>query len=399
MGVYYPVAITGMILFYRHRHRPMINKRRVRSTMTVMILCLLSNLDRVLWTVYICDLSNLDIFRTVSILIYPVIIYCTLYALFCRFWIQRFLIQWTRHTMNQKWKSIINAESVDDRNWYIFNKSKWGNEKFFSFTIVAPCCSISIILSIILRLNTYSLPFVASSSIHSDHEDPHPLYDADYIHLWIADALGTLVPYTLIVCLWCSMPLFYDKFWIRQSSRAIFMVLLVLFSTNLTFGIIAIYSDQRHHVLLSLIESHIICASNLSIIVISTFLVFYKNRSSFAPEHNLSAFLSSRGQSARTLTRGPSAGVLTTLSSTPSAIFKRQKSDNSATKPIHSRIVLKSVLRDPMWFDQFMAHLGTEFSSFDVHSIMSSRLCPLHFHSLTNSQPIRFVHGQPICFW
>merc|ERR550525_1392744 len=133
-----------------------------------MILCLLSNLDRVLWTVYICNLSHLDIFRTVSIMLYPLIIYCTLYALFCRFWIQRFLIQWTRHTMNHKWRSIINAQSCgNEGDWFLRNKSKWGSEKFFALYAAGPLCVLSIILSVTLRLYTYPIPEVGSR--HSEH--------------------------------------------------------------------------------------------------------------------------------------------------------------------------------------------------------------------------------------
>jgi len=178
------------------------------------------------------------------------------------------------------------------------------------------------------------------------------------------------------------MPLFYDQFWIQHSSRAIFIVLLLLFSTNLLFGIIAIYIDDRHHVMLSLIESHIICASNLSIIVITTFVVFYKNRSNLAPEHNLSAFLSTRGRSVGRLT----------LTTNASSIFKRQSSmeAGSSKKQIHSRIVLKSVLKDPMWFDQFMAHLATEFSTECLLAIIEfnqlQEHCIEHFHDYLSSR-------------
>ena len=154
--VYLPISLLGISLFYKYRLVSVIAKRHVRMTLIVLLFCLCHIcIDRVLWIVYICDISKSIILNILCILTYPIILYGLLYSLLCRFWIIRYDIQFVRAQCNNKWRSVINEEYVE-QNWYIIHKSKWGNCKFITTHILLPIYTICIVSSIIIRLQIYT---------------------------------------------------------------------------------------------------------------------------------------------------------------------------------------------------------------------------------------------------
>eukprot|EP01084_Bolivina_argentea_P103357 185139_1 len=317
-------------------------------TLTVLLFCLCHIcVDRVLWILYICNISTSFLLNLFTIFTYPVFLYGILYALLWRFWIIRYDIQMVRASMNQKWRSIINEEYIE-QNWYLSNKAKWGNSRFIASYIIAPLYLFCIAVSLIIRFQIYRPSSPTSTA---------------FIHFWAIDMTFSMVPYCIIVYVWIKTPSFNDTFWIHDASKLIFIVLLILFLADITSGILT-YLDLKSEqfVLLSVIESHIICGANFALIMIMTFGVFYKNQTHFLMSSSLLILLFGV-QSDMNASPEPTYlpnGPHLTLAPTDSA----HRTGNKTCTPANTikKLTLKAVLKDPMLFHTFMGHLATEFS-------------------------------------
>jgi len=330
LAIYVPITIHGIVLFYRYRFISVIVKRHVHMTL-VILLCSLSHfcIDRVLWMVAICNLHASQFFTTASSVVFPIIFYGLMFSLLCRFWMLRYDIEFVNAQCDNKWRAVINADYIDEHNWFIQHRSTFGNTSYVASRLLVPLYLVCIAASILIRLLLYN-----PSSIDQQTD---VYFNEQYRDCWIVDLCLMLIPYALIIYLWSKTPNINDTFWIRAEQRCIFLVLLALFLSNVVFGVSALYLKYEF-VLLSILESHIICAANFCICLILTFAVFHQNRHAFQPQQQLQDFLAAQKKSG-----GSNAS-------------------NQGKNRHNAHHQVRSMLKDSNIFHAFMAHLATEFS-------------------------------------
>ena len=126
------LQILGVYLFKRLRKLTIIKKRYPRLVMMEALVscCLLA----LIWPMYM--ILRLDYFQIRwewwpyalhVIQIYTAQIPATIET--CRIWLISYDLQYLHLSKNQQWKTVINA-SYADRDWYLQNRGKWGNERF-----------------------------------------------------------------------------------------------------------------------------------------------------------------------------------------------------------------------------------------------------------------------------
>merc|ERR1719411_733561 len=163
--IYLPISLYGVQLLHRHRFVQAISKRHVSMTFVVIFFCLCHIcIDRVLWVIFLCGICTNFVFQIVSLLTYPIILYGLLFSLVWRFWIIRFDIHFAAASTNNKWRSIINEESVQ-QNWYILNRSKWGYRSFIALHCILPAYPFCVICSVSVRL----ILFLDFGHMHCSH--------------------------------------------------------------------------------------------------------------------------------------------------------------------------------------------------------------------------------------
>ena len=145
--IYLPISVYGIQLLHKHRFVQVISKRHISMTFVVISFCLSHIcIDRVLWVLYICKIYESVIFSMCTVVTYPIILYGLPFSLLWRFWIVRFDIHLVAASTNNKWRSVVNEESVR-QNWWLLNRAKWGNRKFVALNVILPLYAFCICLN------------------------------------------------------------------------------------------------------------------------------------------------------------------------------------------------------------------------------------------------------------
>eukprot|EP01084_Bolivina_argentea_P228458 385851_1 len=156
-----------------------------------------------------------EIFNVGNTFLNYLVIYCWIW----RIWMISYEIVWTECLMEHEWKHVINASYLETSHeyhsakakWYITNRATFGNIKWVGFRFFLLVLFSSIINAF---CNVYSVLY----------------YSNNMFDLYIIQLLGLfpmMIPYIMLIIIYCITPLYFDNFYILTEIKLIIMCLLL----------------------------------------------------------------------------------------------------------------------------------------------------------------------------
>lgn len=166
------ICITWMIYnniaVYQHRESEFIQKRGISLVLgfnfAIGMELIVSTLTMI-GSLYL--FQTLPILEMIITLCRAIVVYFCIFFLNVKAWMIYYQYYWTYYTLQLKWQQLINPNFVDEENkhnWYIKNKSKYGQLSYIYKLFAIPHCLITIINASIIcyyeLVHVDTLPFL-----------------------------------------------------------------------------------------------------------------------------------------------------------------------------------------------------------------------------------------------
>ena len=199
-----PVLIYAVYTYYKHRDNVVIQSRCFALTMSYCLFLIAGFIvERPLYLGYMTMYdgpgplthSSFDqwLFGLVSGLAHYGTIHLSNFLLLVKYYSIYFKIEWTKETMNGKWKVHINHVELH-QNWYLKNKSKYGSDRYLVKLASVPWFVTSALSILSIQLYVY------------------PLFISMQLLSWV---LLTMFP----IVLWFKMRRFEDSFYLMAELK------------------------------------------------------------------------------------------------------------------------------------------------------------------------------------
>lgn len=201
-------SIYNLVNLHQFKHKAFLEKRSTSLVHGFNIITILCMISTVLGTIAGLYLQSSDLGRYFSFLF----LLTTTYLAFCflniKNWMIYYQYHWTYFTLQIKWQQIIN-DTDSEQNWFIENKSKYGNIRYV-------CKLFGIVHGIMIICSGVSLYFVMI------YEDPS--IDLPALIICAIITISLIIFYIIIVK---KTPKWNDVFYIHWESKLHSKILLV----------------------------------------------------------------------------------------------------------------------------------------------------------------------------
>eukprot|EP01083_Nonionella_stella_P142281 439928_1 len=219
-----PALTYFFIKLYRQRNRIMIYKRYPITTLTTYIIVMIDIvIQKPFFIIFqvgpVTPATSAVLFT--SLAFFPLTYYGFIYAILWKFYLLFYEINYSKESMNDGWKNIINHETSETKSFFLEHHDTLGNFHWFTkrLTITsAISIGISYIFWVLGCINWYYI----------DIEDGEGYGGFKYMRVASGiDLFLVSFPLLFMVYMYFRIPAFYDYFSVRDELK-------------LTFGVIAI---------------------------------------------------------------------------------------------------------------------------------------------------------------
>eukprot|EP01084_Bolivina_argentea_P159938 278566_1 len=343
--IFTPYCIWCTYKYYKYRNHIIISKRYPIVTLcfcaiSVISLCIEQSLYRILWTTSndynkFSDVS--PILLTTSIIISGLVHIIVPWLICLRFWLIYYNIEWTKSTINKKWKIHLNYLDID-KDWFLSNKSTFGNAKYLikRVSIVALCLSI---LTIIIKL--ISSPFIINKLIQ---------------------LITNIVPLLFMLIIGCKMKKFNDYFYIIKEFKLITILIYITIIVYILCSVILPQIFSWNAYITSLIFSIFFAIQSTLFVISQTIYVLKITKIDKKSDGIFERLNSNKTEIA--------LSDIVSASNTPTAEqsvntkkqYETQTQTDSNTINETKTIKINDTLSNSDTFELFMSHLSKEWS-------------------------------------
>ena len=235
-----PITIYNGYKYYKLRDHIILQKRYSSITIYEVIIMII----KLIWGVFLFFMVGYfgegSIWSALFEIPYQFLSFMLLYCWVWRFWLIHYDTNFTLSTVKQDWAIIINRRFKDLKtNWYINNKSKYGNYHWFKKHIIIPAILIQSFLII--------LPIIYFAFIHQRNVN-----DSVWHELQLLSSANLCIPFILLLLIYLRTPSFNDNLLISLELKWIFIILLIKNILNFSIFLYQIIEDPP-------VEIDIIC--------------------------------------------------------------------------------------------------------------------------------------------
>eukprot|EP01084_Bolivina_argentea_P229009 386633_1 len=219
--IYLPLGLYSMYRYYMYRNHLILKKHYSEINLYMVTSSLLCLCFQQLFVLFVGKIfaEKYQVYATIPSLTFAFVT-SILFAWRC--YMNYYCIKYSNAIDSDEWKQLINPLTTTN-NWFILNKSTYGNYKYFYKHILIACC-FYISLIVVLRL-------IFSSE---DHETVR----LRWLTLMSIPALFTFIVISFIGYIYCKTPKYGDIFYIHSELKYMITVFLVCISSMIVLAII-----------------------------------------------------------------------------------------------------------------------------------------------------------------
>ena len=352
--VYTPISIYFLYQFNLHRNKQTLKKRYCIITIIECIIIILVFIFNGFTPVadILRDERGL-IIRQTTFYFAIFLEHCVIWCWIWRFWMIFYDIRWMLACQQSQWQSIIDTNGK--QNWFIINKSRYGN-KSYVFKILFIVCILCGFIGTLLRFI-----FDGEGGFRDEIGEA-----TNYVF--------QLIGYIILLFITFKIPKFDDHIYVRVELKLLSMILSVMMITIIIITIIEQilkinddhYDDSQ--IVLFLIIYNIVNLCNFLCLLVSTWFVLNKlsvllvdKNDKFASNKNSYVLMNNNDNSIDTEVY---TDMKNFMDNAQNIVFEHNTLNGTLTlnKDLYENIKLSSVIQNGKSFDLFMIHLSMEFS-------------------------------------